>query len=370
MKLIIGGGGPGGHLFPGVALAREFERRFPDCQVLFIGTEKGLESRIIPAEGFKLRTIPATGLVGRKFLAKAASLVRLPLGLGAALGIARDFRPDLVIGVGGYSSGPVVLASWLLRIPRVLLEPNSVPGLTNRILGPLSDRIYLAFEEAGEWFSGPARRRIRVLGNPTGEAIAAAGAEASPRSRAGEKPLTVLVMGGSQGAEAINRAVCAALKGIKKIPGGIHLIHQTGERDLHRVEEAYRESGMKATVTAFIRPVATAYQNADLVISRAGATTVAELTASGKPAVLIPFPHATHGHQEENARRLSENGAAVVLLEKDLSGTRLEEIIGGLAASPGTLDEMGKRSRALGRPKAAADIVEDCVGLIREKGRG
>lgn len=364
MKIVIGGGGTGGHLFPGVALAREFERRFPGSSVLFIGTEKGLESRIIPAEGFVLRTIPASGLVGLNIFGKIRSLIQLPLGLWMSLGILKEFRPDLVIGVGGYSSGPVVLSSWILRIPRVLVEPNSVPGLTNRMLGALSDRIYLAFDRAGEWFSGVAREKIRVFGNPIGEEIVRASSKASERQNNAEKPLTVLVMGGSQGAGAINRAVCEALSGLKGIRNGIKIIHQTGERDVQWVGEEYRRSGIDSTVTAFITPVAKAYQDADLVISRSGATTVAELTACGKPAVLIPFPHATHGHQEENARRLSENGAAVLLLENELTGDRLVKIIRDVSESPGMLAEMGEKSRALGRPGAAGDIVKDCMELI------
>lgn len=365
MRIVFGGGGTGGHLFPALALAREFEKKVPGCSVLFIGTRRGIESRILPGEGFDLRFIPAAGMVGVRGFKKLGSLLKLPLGFGKSLSLLRGFKPDLVIGVGGYSSGPVLAASWVLRIPRVLVEPNSIPGLTNRILGPVSHRVYLAFEGAAAFFKrGSGGKGIRVFGNPIGRDVVVSGEKPAGPNGSKEKSLTLLIMGGSQGASSINKAVCDGLSELGAVKRQLKIIHQTGDRDLPWVKEAYGKSGIDAKVSAFLKPVAEAYREADLVISRAGATTVAELTACGRPAVLIPFPHATHGHQEKNAKAMEAAGAAVLLDEKELSGRRLVETITEIIEKPGGLHTMARESRKLGRPGAAEEIVDDCLKLI------
>jgi UDP-N-acetylglucosamine--N-acetylmuramyl-(pentapeptide) pyrophosphoryl-undecaprenol N-acetylglucosamine transferase len=361
MRVVIAGGGTGGHLFPGVALAREFQRQRPDVQIIFIGTARGLEARIIPREGFELRFVPVGGLIGKGFLQKVKTILDLPISLWRSWKILNEIRPNLVTGVGGYASGPVLTMAVLMRLPRVLVEPNAMPGLTNRLLGPWVHRIYLSFEETRSWFKRLARSgSVRILGNPVRRDIVSAGER--PRGRSEKK--TLLVMGGSQGSRAINRAMAEALAGLEMWKPNLRIIHQSGEKDAAGLKENYSDRGFDATVAAFLSPVSEAYGAADLVLCRSGATTVAELTACGRPAILIPFPFAAHGHQEKNARALSEAGAAELLLERDLTGERLAGMIGSLLADPVRLERMAGQSRRMGRPDAAEKIVEDCLTLM------
>ncbi len=359
MRVVIAGGGTGGHLFPGVAVAREFARQRAGAKILFVGTVRGLETRIIPKEGFDLRLIPISGWVGQGGLRKVKALLQFPAGLWRSWRILREARPDLVIGVGGYASGPVVMMAGLMRLPRVLVEPNAVPGLTNRLLGSWADRIYLSFEETRSWFNRRAES-VRVFGNPVRRDILSA--VERPAGRSDKK--TLLVMGGSQGSRAINHAMTEALTGLDAWKTRIRIIHQSGEKDAVWLKESYSERGFDATVAPFLSPVSEAYRAADLVICRSGATTAAELTACGRPAILIPFPFATHGHQEKNARALAEAGAAELLLERDLTGERLAKTITALLAEPARLERMSEQSRRLGRPDAAEKIVKDCLQLI------
>jgi len=362
VRIVIAGGGTGGHLFPGVALAHEFQRQRPGAGILFVGTSRGLETKIIPREGFDLRLIPIGGWVGQKGWRKIKTLLQLPAGLWRSWRILREVRPDLVIGVGGYASGPVVAMAVVMRRARVLVEPNAVPGLTNRLFGSWVNRIYLSFEETRHWFKGRAAAgAIRVLGNPVRRDILSAGERSPEESR----KATLLVMGGSQGSRALNRAMMEALAGLDAWKSRIRIIHQSGEKDAGWLQEGYAKRGFDAVVTPFLSPVSEAYRAADLIICRSGATTVAELTACGRPAILIPFPFATHGHQEKNARALAEAGAAELVLEQDLTGERLARAITNLLSEPGRLDQMAERSRRLGRPDAAEKIVADCLRLIR-----
>ncbi len=358
--MIIAGGGTGGHLFPGIALAREFERQRPGSRIVFVGSERGLEKRIVPQEGYELRLIPIGGLVGQGISRKLQTVLRMPSSLWRSYRILREDRPDLVIGVGGYASGPVMAMAALLGYPRVLVEPNAVPGLTNRLLGPWVHRIYLAFEETRRSFGrGRAHRAMRIYGNPVRREIAHGG------SSVGRGPKqTLLVMGGSQGARAVNLAMGEALTALERLRPNIRIIHQTGETDAVWVRERYERYRYDAVATPFLTTVAEAYRAADLVVCRAGATTVAELASCGLPAVLIPFPHATHDHQEKNARALAEAGAAEVILERDLTGERLARLIADLLTEPERLARMAARSRALGRPEAAERIVTDCLDLV------
>lgn len=361
MRIVIAGGGTGGHLFPGVALAHEFQRQRPGAGILFVGTARGLETKIIPREGFELRLIPIGGWVGQKGIRKIKTLMQLPAGLWRSWRILRDVRPDLVIGVGGYASGPVLAMSVVMRSLRVLVEPNAVPGLTNRLFGSWVDRIYLSFEDTRRWFKDRAASgAIRVFGNPVRRDILSTGGR--PAEAAG-KP-TLLVMGGSQGSRSINRALVEALTGLDAWKNRIRIVHQAGEKDAEWVQMGYSEKGFDAVVTPFLSPVSEAYRAADLVICRSGATTVAELTACGRPAILVPFPWATHGHQEKNARALVEAGAAEMILENDLTGERLARTITTLLTEPGRLDQMAERSRRLGRPDATEKIVMDCLELM------
>jgi UDP-N-acetylglucosamine--N-acetylmuramyl-(pentapeptide) pyrophosphoryl-undecaprenol N-acetylglucosamine transferase len=361
VRIVIAGGGTGGHLFPGVALAHEFQRQRPGAGVLFVGTARGLETKIIPREGFDLRLVPIGGWVGKVGWRKMKTLLEIPAGLWRSWRILREVRPDLVIGVGGYASGPIMAMAAVMRLARVLVEPNAVPGLTNRILGSWVDRIYLSFEETRNWFKDRAKPgSIRVFGNPVRRDILGMGDR--PSGKSGKA--TVLVMGGSQGSRAINRVMMEALTGLDAWKTKIRIIHQSGEKDAGWLQEGYTGRGFDAVVSPFLAPVSEAYRAADLVVCRSGATTVAELTARGLPAILIPFPFATHGHQEKNARALAEAGAAEVILERDLTGERMAGSITTLLTHPGRLDQMAERSRRLGRPEAAEKIVADCLQLI------
>jgi UDP-N-acetylglucosamine--N-acetylmuramyl-(pentapeptide) pyrophosphoryl-undecaprenol N-acetylglucosamine transferase len=365
VRIVIAGGGTGGHLFPGVALAHEFQRQRPGAGILFVGTSRGLETKIIPREGFELRLIPIGGWVGQKGWRKIKTLLQLPAGLWRSWKILREVRPDLVIGVGGYASGPVMAMAVVMRRARVLVEPNAVPGLTNRLFGSWVNRIYLSFEETQRWFKDRAAPgAIRIFGNPVRRDILSVGERPPDKSRSPEAKATLLVMGGSQGSRALNHGMMEALTGLDAWKTKIRIIHQSGEKDAKWLQEGYAVKGFDAAVAPFLSPVSEAYRAADLVICRSGATTVAELTACGRPAILIPFPFATHGHQEKNARALAVAGAAELILEKDLTGERLAMAITRLLTDPGRLEQMAERSRRLGRPEAAEKIVMDCLQLI------
>ena len=359
MQVLIAGGGTGGHLYPGIALAREFERLVPESRVLFVGTAKGLEARIIPQEGYELRTIKIGGLMGKGIMKGLLTLLGIPYSLYQSFQLLREVRPALVIGVGGYASGPVVFMAWLLRLPRVLVEPNAHPGWTNRILAPLAHRIFVAFEETRGKLGGAAK--VQVSGNPVRREIG----ECPSRSQRKPPTWTLLIMGGSQGAHTINKAVVAALGLLAPMKNELRIIHQTGDRDYGWVREAYDQHGFTATVTPYLSNISEAYAESDLAISRSGATTVAELAACGRPSILIPFPHAAHGHQEANARVLEKAGAAQVIRDSDLTGAGLASKVQTLLSDPQGLHEMARQSRSLGRPNAATEIVKGCLEIAQ-----
>jgi len=331
MKIVIAGGGTGGHLFPGIAVARELLAGSGN-EVLFIGTEQGIEARVLPAEGLPLRFITVGKLKGMGPAAALRTLVTLPRALLQSARLLREARPDAVIGVGGYSSGPVTLAAWLLRRPVVLIEPNSYPGLVNRVMGRLAAKVVLPFPGTNRLKFFPERKTIEI--GPLVRTGIERGDREAARKNFGldAKGFTLFVMGGSGGAHAINIIMKEAAQLLKGIPG-IQVLHQTGEKDAAELDAAYRAAGMKATVLPFIHDMAGAYAAADLVVSRAGATTVAELAVCGKRAVLVPFPFAADNHQEHNARTLARVGAAEVILQKDLTPELLAGNIRKQAAS-------------------------------------
>ncbi len=353
MRVVIAGGGTGGHLYPGIALAHEFLRLRPGSSVLFVGTERGLEARVVPREGFELATIRVSGMVGRGVGRAAATLARLPVAFGQAWTVLRRFRPDLVVGVGGYAAGPTIVAARVMRRAIVLLEQNVVPGITNRLLAPLADVVVAAFDES----KAVCRGRVEVLGNPVRRTVVAAGRTALPHTP------SLLVVGGSQGAVAINRAVAAALGNLSAIRG-LSIVHQTGQTDHAATQRAYAQAGVTATVEPYLDDMGAAYANAALVVARAGATTVAELTACGRPAIFIPYPHAAHNHQERNARALETAGAAQMILERELSGERLAGAVADLLSDRARLVRMADASLALGRPDAGEQIARRCLALV------
>lgn len=359
LAMVIAGGGTGGHLFPGVAIAEEFLGRNPANRVLFIGTERGLERRVLSGLGLPLRTLKVEGLKGRGPLGILGSLFKIPGSLFESFRILREFRPAVVVGVGGYASGPAVLAARLMGMKTAIAEQNAFPGLTNRILGRIAHRIFVAFPESAHWF--PAGR-TRVTGNPIRIAFLAERADGLKK----DPRFTLLIFGGSQGAHAVNQAVIAALEGLAPLKDRIRFIHQTGEKDREAVAKAYREGGFTAEVAPFIAEMAAAYRTADLLICRAGATSIAEMTAGGKASILIPFPFAVNDHQTKNAELLARAGAALMIPERELNGPGLAAIIGRLHGHPDEIRRMETASAAMGNSRAAAAIVDACLELVRK----
>lgn len=356
LRVLIAGGGTGGHLFPGIAVAQELRRRDPANRVRFVSRGNEFERAALARAGFELTAITVEGLKGRGGWNQLRALVNLPRGVLQSAGVLREFRPDLVIGLGSYAAGPVVLAAWAMRLPIALCEQNTLPGVTNRALARFADRIFTSFERTAGgfdpakvvWTGNPLRREFLATGRPAGE------------RRPG--PFTVLVLGGSQGAHRLNTVMAEALERMGGLEG-FAFIHQTGAADEQAVAEAYRRAGARARVQAFFQDMAEIYAAADLVVCRAGATTVAEITALGKAALYVPFPFAADDHQRLNAGEMVAAGAAEMIDEAGLSGEVLAGRIHEYAARPDVLGRMGAAATRLGRPDAARDIVDECYRL-------
>lgn len=362
--IVFAAGGTGGHLYPAVALAQEFIRRDPAARVLFVGTARGLETKVLAHEGFELAMIAARPVMGQGVFRAAGALLSLPQAVGQSLALLRQRRASFVLGVGGYTSPPVLIAACLLGLPRALLEPNAFPGVANRVMGPIVDLAFVAFRDAAGVFP---RNKVRVAGIPVRRAFLEKVSGPSPSAAGLQARRTLLVFGGSQGARAINEAMVAAMPRWAALQDRMTIVHQTGEADHAWVAAAYERVGVRAEVMPFLFDMPGVLHAADLVVSRAGAMTLAELTACGKPAILIPLPHAIHQHQLHNARVLAEAGAAVLLLQQDLSGERLAQEVTALLEDPTRLRAMSERSRGLGRPEAAETIVEECLALMERK---
>jgi len=356
--VVIAGGGTGGHLYPGIAVAHALRKRDARTVVTFVGTARGIEARIVPQEGFDLDVIRSAGLKGKSAGAVARGVGLLPLSALDAWQALSRRRPDLVIGVGGYSSGPVVALAAARGIPTLLLEQNATPGLTNRWLARLVDAAGVTYESSLRFFHGHGF----VSGNPVREAFLAIGPR--PVTSGGER--RVLVFGGSQGAHAINQAMVAAAAHVRDMPGTCSIVHQTGERDLETVRAGYAAAGVDADVRAFIGDMPHQMAAADVVVCRAGATTLAELTAAGRVAILIPFPQATDDHQRANARTLEAAGAAVMVDQADLSGERLAAELRSLLTDDDRRIAMATRARGLARPDAAEVIAARAEALMQE----
>jgi UDP-N-acetylglucosamine--N-acetylmuramyl-(pentapeptide) pyrophosphoryl-undecaprenol N-acetylglucosamine transferase len=356
VKTIIAGGGTGGHLFPGIAIAEELIRRNPANQILFIGTDRGLEKRVLGPLGFPLAILKVEGIKGKETWGALKSLLKIPAALLTSFHIIKTFKPNFVVGVGGYASGPAVLAARLMGIKTFIAEQNAFPGLTNRILGHFACRVFLTFADSKRWF--PEHKTI-LTGNPVRMTFIPGGNERIP----GNKPFTILVFGGSQGAHAINHAVLASLDHLIHLKDKMNFIHQTGDAELQKVEKAYREKGFKAEVYPFITEMAAAYRRADLLLCRAGATSLAEITAMGKASLLIPFPYAAADHQTKNAVAMANAGAAMMIPEKELDGVRLASAIEDLYLHQERITRMETASASLGRLNAAAAIVDVCMDL-------
>ncbi len=369
MKIIIAGGGTGGHLFPGIALAEAFTARDSDNKVLFVGSGRPFEKSVLSKTAFSYKSIPSEGLKGRGIKNQIRAISKLPYGITASLGILRRFKADIVISVGGYSAGPVAAAACLMGIEIVLQEQNILMGITHRILSRFADRIYVSFADTALQSD---LKKVRFTGNPVRREFRNSGAVRTSdkpfsRSQAGawerEKPFTVLIIGGSQGAAAVNTAVTDAITFLKE-KDNIFFIHQTGEQDEAQVKDMYVKNGFACTVRAFFHDMAQQYRKADLLICRAGATTVAEVTALGKSVIFIPYPFAADNHQVLNALSLTRAGAAEMILQENLSGRILAERIGYYASNRDALEKMAAAAKSLGRPDAADVIVEDCYKML------
>jgi UDP-N-acetylglucosamine--N-acetylmuramyl-(pentapeptide) pyrophosphoryl-undecaprenol N-acetylglucosamine transferase len=365
MNVIIAGGGTGGHLYPGIAVAREFLSRFPDAQISFAGTAQGIEARVVPREGFALDLIRSAGLKGKSIAQRARGAALLPLGLIDATRIISARRPRLVIGVGGYSSGPVVVAAALRGIPTMLLEQNAVPGLTNRVLARVVRAAAVTFESTRAFFGSKAF----VSGNPVRPEFLHAVESARESGANGHASgVGVLVFGGSQGAHAINLAMVEAAPQLAAGGSHLRLTLQTGERDVEMVRAACRQAGLAAEVEPFFFDMGRRLRQADLIVCRAGATTLAEITAAGRPAILIPLPTATDDHQRKNAEALASAGAARILPQSETTGPVLARQILALAADGEERRRMAAAAKSLGRPDAAKVIVDRALELIEGSG--
>ena len=361
-RIMVAGGGTGGHLFPGLAVVEELRRRIPGLEVKFVGTARGIEARILPSRGESLELLNVTPLKGQGVGARFKSFARIPTAMKEAASLMRGFEPDLVLGVGGYASGPVLLAASLSGRPTALLEQNAYVGMTNRILARFVDRAYVAFEQTEQVFGAS---KSRLTGNPVRQQFVehARLALADPEGFE-SRARTVLVLGGSQGARKLNEDLPRALAQAGVANLNLEVVHQTGEAMREEVEAIYRELGIRARVVTFIEEIARAYANAALVIARAGATTLAELCAIGRPSILIPFPFAADDHQAKNADALEAQGASICIRESDLEVGRLADLIAGLLDDPAKRQGMARAAREHGRPDAAAAIVDDMMGWI------
>ena len=360
MRIVIAGGGTGGHLFPGIAIAEEFIKRDKQTEILFIGTQKGIESKLLGGAGYELRTIDVEGIKGRGMKALVKGFYQIPQSMWQSRRILKEYRPQIVIGVGGYASGPAVLAACFMGMVTAIAEQNAVPGITNRILGKFVDKIFVTYAQTTELFSSS---KVLLSGNP----VRAAFTGVRGLRRAEKDFLQLLVFGGSQGALAINKSVVEMLPQLQKMKNKVRILHQTGASEVESVREAYGRYGIEADVTAFIIDMADAYRQADLIICRAGATSLAEITTAGKAPILIPFPWATNDHQTKNAQALVDKGAAIMINEKDLNGNKLFEVVEGLLCDQKRLKLIEENSAKIGNINAAANIVDACLKLMVEK---
>lgn len=361
-KIVIAGGGTGGHVFPGIALAKELMKHDKDIEITFVGSSRGLESKVVPREGFKLKTIITAALVGRRGVSRWKSWFKLPVGISQSLCFLIRKKPNLVVGVGGYASGPLVFSAWMLRIPILIHEQNAVPGVTNKWLGKVADKIAVSFEQSKKFF--PMNKVVE-----TGNMIREEFSRLTSKNGVANGKFYVLVFGGSQGAHSINMAVMDSLIRLDSVKESMVFIHQTGEQDVEQVKKQYEAKGFSADVRPFFHDMAEQFRKASLIVCRAGATTLAEITASGKVSILVPFPHAAHQHQEKNARILEAEHAAEMILQDQLTGEKLASSILRCMENPEYRREMEHNSSRLGKRDATEKVKDLCLQLLDETNR-
>lgn len=361
MKVLIAGGGTGGHVYPGIAVAEELMRIRPDAQVLFVGGRRGVEAQAVPESGFRIRFVTTRGLPRRAWWRWPAALMANAVGVFQALGVVMAEKPDVVLGTGGYVSGPVALAAILLRRPLVLQEQNSIPGLANRWLARVADEVHLSFTEARGFFA--RKDNLKITGNPVRSYVLGGDRAAGMREfgLVVGKP-TVFIFGGSRGAHRINQAGIEAMRRLKDRVD-VQFILQTGRDDYEGARQTVETERLPARVVPYLRQIQLAYAVADLVVCRSGAMTLAEIAACGTPAILVPYPYAAHNHQEVNARNLVERGAAALILDRELGGERLAREIAHLLADRQTLRRMSAHARTFARPDAAVRLARSLEHL-------
>jgi UDP-N-acetylglucosamine--N-acetylmuramyl-(pentapeptide) pyrophosphoryl-undecaprenol N-acetylglucosamine transferase len=345
MRVILAGGGTGGHVIPALAIAEELRAHY-EAQVLFVGTPRGIETRLVPAAGFGLHLIEVGALNRVSFATRLKTLWDLPRAVVASARLVREFGPDLMIGVGGYASGPAMLAAGMMNVPTIAFEPNVIPGFANRLVAPMVSAAAVHFQATCRYF-----RNCHVTGVPVRPEFF--NVPARPKNA---RP-TLLVFGGSQGAHAINQAVLEALPKLLEAIPSIHIIHQTGEKDYAEAQAAYLRMMVSAAVSAFIDDMPAAFARADLLLCRSGASTVAEITAAGKPAIFVPLPTAADDHQTRNATTLADANAARLLPQSELTGERLAAEIATLLRDQPLMARISGAARSFARPNAAAEIA-------------
>ena len=359
MKVLIAGGGTGGHILPAIAIAHELQAEY-NAEIKFIGAERGMEKKIIPQAGYDLTLLKIGALKNVSLVSRVNTLFDLPRAVLDSSRLIKDFKPDVVIGVGGYASGPAMFAAILRRVPTVAFESNFVPGLANRLIAPFVDAAAVQFAETGRFF-----KNVRVTGAPVRKEFFSATIHAATGQP------TLLVTGGSQGSRAINRSVVEALPVLLQAIPGLHIIHQTGEREYESVREAYEKAGVKAELSAFISDMPSAFAYADVLLCRSGASTIAEITAAGKVAVFIPFPMAADDHQRRNAEALVSRGAAMLIPENELTSELLVSELTALLKDQARLDQMSAVSKSLSHPDAAREVARmaaQAAGITMESG--
>ncbi|MCG6552820.1 MAG: undecaprenyldiphospho-muramoylpentapeptide beta-N-acetylglucosaminyltransferase [Candidatus Magnetominusculus sp. LBB02] len=363
--VVIAGGGTGGHLYPGIAIAEELKKQLKDVEIIFMGAERGIEARILPSENYYVKLLKTDGFVGVSFRKKAAALFRFMIAFFKAYAFLRSLKPGIVIGTGGYASFIPVFAAMLLGIPTVVAEQNSVPGQANRILAKFAKKICITYENSLSYF--PKNKTI-LTGNPVREKILRADkAEGMKMFSLKDGRFTIFIFGGSMGASSINKIVVEALEHLTPLRDRLQFLHQTGEKDFEFVKAAYLSHGMSGTVAPFIYKMPEAYASCDMIISRAGATTLAEITAIGIPSLLVPYPHATSSHQEVNASRLAVSGAAMMIKEADLTGKTLAEYIQRLYNDEMLRTKLSRDCMTFGKPDAAKKVANIAIMLLKNK---
>ena len=331
-----------------------------DIEISFVGTQRGLEAKVLPREGFELKTILSAGLLGKKRLSKWISWFKLPIGTAQSMCFLIRKRPGLVVGVGGYASGPLVLSAWILRIPILIHEQNSIPGVTNKWLGKIADKVAVSFKESAIFFP---QQKVEVTGNMIREEFCQEKDDIKTKI---DGPFRILVLGGSQGAHSINMAMVEALESLSEKKEDLHITHQTGDADYEMVSKQYQKNNFSSDVRPFIDDMADQYRKASMIICRAGATTLAEVTACGKMSILVPFPYAAHNHQEKNARVLEAANAGELVLDGELSGPRIAQSIIQAMAEPERLQSMEENSYKLGNRDATEKVRLLCMELLEE----